>query len=140
MQERLEKAMAPPLQAFDHIHVFVSDRAAAEMWYRRVLGLTRTAELQAWAANGGPLTVQNADGTIHLALFERPVQPCRSTIALRVSASAFAAWRVHLTQALGQAPSFEDHQMSVSLYFSDPDGNPYEITTYDVGQLVGRSG
>jgi catechol-2,3-dioxygenase len=25
-----------------------------------------------------------------------------------------------------------DHAMSLSLYFSDPDGNPYEITTYDV--------
>jgi catechol-2,3-dioxygenase len=30
--------MAPQLTGIDHIHVFVSDRVAAEDWYRRVLG------------------------------------------------------------------------------------------------------
>jgi sugar lactone lactonase YvrE len=29
----------------------------------------------------------------------------------------------------------EDHQVSWSLYFSDPDGNPYEITSYEYGEL-----
>jgi catechol-2,3-dioxygenase len=27
--------------------------------------------------------------------------------------------------------SEEDHGLSVSLYVADPDGNPYEITTYE---------
>jgi predicted lactoylglutathione lyase len=26
----------------------------------------------------------------------------------------------------------QDHQQSLSLYFSDPDGNPWELTTYEV--------
>ena len=62
----------------------------------------------------------------------RPTRPCRSTIALRVSGRDFASWREHLGRELGGAVSFEHHQASVSLYFDDPDGNPYEITTYEV--------
>jgi catechol-2,3-dioxygenase len=122
---------APPIRSIDHIHVFVVDRSAAARWYERVLGFTKVNEYEFWAADGGPLTIQNREGTVHIALFERPAQSCRSTIALRVSANEFLAWRTHLTQELPQAPTVEDHDLSVSLYFHDPDGNPYEITTYE---------
>ena len=121
----------PPVQSIDHIHVFVADRAAAERWYDRVLGFMRVKEYEFWAADGGPLTIQNREGTVHIALFERPAEKCRSTIALGVGAREFLAWRTHLAQALEQAPTIEDHDLSVSLYFRDPDGNPYEITTYE---------
>lgn len=121
----------PEILAFDHIHVFVQDRAAAQRWYASVLGLQPTPELAFWAVDGGPLTLQNAAGTVHLALFERPSQPTRSTIALRVSGPAFGAWKAHLQSIEGLEVSEEDHQASISLYFNDPDGNPYEITTYD---------
>ena len=70
--------MAPNLQDVDHIHVLVADRAAAEEWYARVLGLHRVPELVSW-----------------------------------------------------------------SLYFSDPDGNPYEITSYeypDIEAALARRG
>jgi catechol-2,3-dioxygenase len=106
-------------------------RLAAEKWYARVLGLTRVPELAQWATEGGPLTLADASGKIHLALFERGVQPCRSTIALGVSATAFLAWREHLSNELDTPTNVEDHQLSWSLYFADPDGNPYEITTYE---------
>lgn len=33
--------MPPELRAFDHVHVFVADRARAEAWYGEVLGLRR---------------------------------------------------------------------------------------------------
>jgi len=124
--------MPLPLDAFDHVHVFVQDRVAAERWYARVFGLVRTPELAFWAADGGPLTLQNESGSIHLALFERPAKPCRSTIALRVPGAAFGAWQAQLARELAGGVSFEDHQASVSLYFTDPDGNPYEITSYEV--------
>ncbi len=121
----------PSIRSIDHIHVFVGDRAAAEDWYERVLGFKRVGEYEFWAVDGGPLTLQNREGTVHIALFERPVEPCRSTIALGVGAQEFLAWRDHLARALEQAPAVEDHDVSVSLYFRDPDGNPYEITTYE---------
>lgn len=126
--------MPPPLDAFDHVHVYVQDRAAAERWYARVLGLARTEALAFWAADGGPLTLQNASSSIHIALFERPAKPCRSTIALRVPGAAFAAWQAHLQRELPGGVSFEDHEASVSLYFADPDGNPYELTSYEVAE------
>lgn len=72
------------------------------------------------------------------ALFERPAQPCRSVVALRASAADYLAWRAHLKVVLQGRVTEEDHTASLSLYFRDPDGNPYEITTYDVG--AARSG
>jgi catechol-2,3-dioxygenase len=126
-------AAAPVLSRIDHLHVFVADRTAAEAWYGRVLGLQRLPEFEHWAADGGPLTLADAGGAIHLALFERPAIRNRSTIAFGVDAAGFAAWRGHLADRLGAtAVHFEDHGQSHSVYFSDPDGNPYEITTYEV--------
>lgn len=126
--------MHPPLDRVDHVHVFVSDRAAAERWYGRVLGLSVVPALRVWAADGGPLTLADASGSVHLALFEKTAQPCRSTIAFGVSAAAFAAWRAHLERALERAFEPTDHDgLARSLYFADPDGNPYEITTYQHG-------
>ncbi len=128
--------MLPTLDGFDHIHVYVQDRAAAESWYGQVLGMTRVADLAFWADDGGPLTLTDASHTVHVALFERPPQACRSTIALRVKAAALIAWQQHLQAALGIALPLQDHQASWSLYFSDPYGNPYEFTTYEYGELV----
>lgn len=127
---------APLLEAFDHVHVFVRDRAASEHWYAAVLGLGRSKDLEFWASPEGPLTLQNVSGSIHLALFEREPRPCRSTIALRVGAEQYVQWRDHLTRMLAGAVTEEDHTASMSLYFSDIDGNPYEITTYERGGLT----
>ena len=123
--------MAPALLGFDHVHVFVQDRAASEKWYAAVLGLERTKELEFWSGGGGPLTLQDKAGSVHIALFERPRQKTRSTVALRVSGREFWAWRAHLKAVPGLEVTEEDHEVSVSLYFDDPDGNPYEITSYE---------
>ncbi len=128
--------MAPSIDRIDHVHVFVSNRERAERWYQDAMGLQRVPELEPWTREaGGPLTMSNPKGTVHLALFERPVQPCRSTVALAVGKDDFLAWRAHLTRVLGRAPELQDHQLSWSMYFSDPDGNPYEITSYDYALL-----
>ena len=123
--------MVPVIDRIDHVHVFVANRARAERWYLDTLGLARVAQLQFWAQPDGPLTIANPSGTVHLALFERAGQPCRSTIALAAGRDDFLAWRAHLARALGRAPELQDHQVSWSMYFSDPDGNPFEITCYD---------
>lgn len=96
--------MPPHVERTDPIHVFVSDRATAERRYRDVLGFQRLPELQFCAADGGPVTLQDASGNVRLALFERPAKPCRSTIALAASAQQFVARRAHLQTHLGQAP------------------------------------
>jgi catechol-2,3-dioxygenase len=123
--------MPPEIEAFDHIHVYVADRAAAERWYGQALGFVRTPELAVWAADGGPLTLQNSSASVHLALFERPREKNRATIALRVNGAQFEQWLAHLRRELDGEVTLQDHELSVSLYFRDPDGNPYEITTYD---------
>lgn len=130
--------MPPNLKEIDHIHVFVADRAAAEKWYANVLGFNRVAELEFWAADGGPLTIGNSSGTVHLALFERPTVKCRSTVALGTSCSEFIAWRAHLTKVFGQPAEAVNHEVSWSLYFADPDGNPFEITSYEYAALVSQ--
>jgi NAD(P)-dependent dehydrogenase (short-subunit alcohol dehydrogenase family)/catechol 2,3-dioxygenase-like lactoylglutathione lyase family enzyme len=127
---------APPLIGVDHLHVFVQDRAAAERWYADVLGLRRVEALAHWAADGGPLTLADAADRVHLALFERPSQPNRATIALGTDAAGFIAWRQRLAHWLGAAPEAVDHDVSWSIYFSDPDGNPYEITCYQHDQVA----
>jgi catechol-2,3-dioxygenase len=128
--------MAPSIARIDHIHVFVSDRKRAERWYQDVMGLERVAELAFWSLEqGGPLAIANRSGTVHLALFERTAQPCRSTIALAVDKDEFLAWRAHLARALGRPPELQDHQVTWSIYFADPDGNPFEITSHDYTAL-----
>ena len=127
------------LEAFDHVHVYVTDRPKAEEWYRRILQLHRSQELEFWSSGGGPLTIQNASGSIHIALFERPAQPCRSVVAIRVNAEGYRAWKAHLERVLPGLVSEQDHEASLSLYFCDPDGNPYELTTYDVAMGKAKS-
>ena len=127
---------APPLTGVDHLHVHVQDRAAAERWYADALGLRRVEALARWAVDGGPLTLADADDRVHLALFERPPQPNRATIALGTDAAGFIAWRRRLARRLGEAPRAVDHEVSWSIYFSDPDGNPYEITCYQHGSVA----
>jgi catechol-2,3-dioxygenase len=129
--------MPPSLDRIDHIHVQVADRAGAERWYAEVLGLVRMAEFESWAPGGGPLTLANASGSIHLALFERASEPSRSTVAFGVGAAEFVAWRRHLESRLGAPLQPVDHDLAWSLYFTDPDGNPYEITTYDHAAVAG---
>ena len=123
---------APPLQRIDHVHVFVRDRAEALRFYAEVLGLAPLPEFAHWAAGGGPLTLADAGGTVHVALFESPgAQPNRSTVALGVDGAVFARWQRHLGAALGEPPAVHDHGAALSLYFDDPDGNPFEITSFD---------
>jgi len=123
---------APPLQGIDHVHVFVRDRAAAVRWYADVLGLAPLPAFAHWASGGGPLTLADAGGTVHVALFESAgAQPNRSTVALGVDGAAFAHWQRHLGAVLGRLPAVHDHGAALSLYFDDPDGNPFEITSFD---------
>ena len=118
------------LESIDHVHVYTPERARAETWYGRVLGLTRVTEFEHWASKEGPLFLSNPERSVSLALFERPPQSTRSVIAFRVTGEDFITWRTHLREVFGSIEEV-DHAGSWSLYFTDPDGNPFEITSYD---------
>jgi len=52
------------------------------------------------------------------------------------TASEFLAWRTHLAVALGRTIEAVDHDLAWSIYFTDPDENPFEITSYDYMSLA----
>jgi catechol 2,3-dioxygenase-like lactoylglutathione lyase family enzyme len=128
----------------DHVHVHVRNRKAAVAWYRRVLGLAKTYDYTAECDARGPVVLTAADGATHLALFEVPGAAIgrpedRRTVAFSVDGTAFLDFRRRLSRLklAGRggrtvtADAVVDHGNSFSIYFFDPDSNPYEITTYD---------
>lgn len=129
--------MTPTLNGIDHIHVYVPNWAEAEDWYQSVLGLKRVDALMVWAVVGGPLTLENAEGNVHLALFERNSHPDTSAIAFGASGEEFLAWKAHL-EAHGLDLRISDHDLAYSMYFSDPWGNLHEITTYERDYVAER--
>ncbi len=122
--------MTPKLDGIDHIHVYVPDWTAAEDWYRSVLGFRRVDALMVWAVDSGPLTLENPEGNIHLALFEKASHPDTSAIAFGASGEEFLAWKAHLERHKLEL-RISDHDLAYSLYFSDPWGNLHEITTFE---------
>jgi len=129
--------MTPTLNGIDHIHVYVANWADAEEWYQSVLGFKRVDALMVWAVDGGPLTLENAAGNVHLALFERDSHPDTSAIAFGASGEEFLAWKAHLEDH-GLELRISDHDLAYSLYFSDPWGNLHEITTYERDYVAQR--
>lgn len=120
----------PRVLGIDHIHVYVSDRLRSEAWYREVLGYQRVHEFESWATSSGPLTMKNPEDNVHLAFFERENQAPSNVIAFGCVGSEFLRWREHF-RVTDTAVQIKDHDLSLSMYFEDPDQNILEITTYD---------
>lgn len=131
------------VDGIDHVELFVSDWGEAVVWYDRVLGLEPDGRYeQWWETRTGPLVLSTGDGSTKLALFEREtatrgesVSPHR--IAFQTSGDGFLSFLDRLEDAnLGDrddepvtADDVVDHGLSYSVYFTDPDGNPLELTT-----------
>lgn len=122
--------MIPKMNGVDHVHISVANWSEAEAWYEKVLGFKRIEKFMAWAVDGGPLTIENPEGTVHLAMFEKEDLSDMTAIAFGASADEFIAWKAHL-ESHGLALRLTDHKLAYSMYFSDPWRNRYEITTYD---------
>ena len=129
----------------DHIEILVPDRYEAAAWYQRVFGLTAVAGFEQWAEHpSGPLMVSSDGGSTKLALFtgisqgDTPAMGIQ-LVAFRVSGAAFLAFldrlgSLQLTDHRARTVTPElvsDHGKAFSIYFSDPWGNRFEITTYD---------
>lgn len=122
--------MTPTLKGFDHMHVYTADRAAARAWFAEIMALQPIEAFLPWAEGGGPLTLADPTGNIHLALFERDSFEPATNIAFGATGEQFLEWKGHLENK-GLPLRISDHDMAYSLYFRDPDKNMYEITTYD---------
>lgn len=128
----------------DHVHVEVVDRLTAAAWFNRVFGLRPHKALAGWADDPmGPLILEAADGQPALSLFARGCAPPSrdATIAFRVSGADFLTFRDRvpdhgLTCADGTPSVAVDHGLSWSIYICDPDGNRFEVTTYDYAEVA----
>lgn len=116
------------VRQIDHVEVFVSDIAHAEEWYGRVLGLQ---EMERW----DPAPVMIGAGTTKIALFQaakaRVAQEERTgwhRVAWLTDKKGFAAAQEHLNSLGISFRGPVDHDTAHSIYFTDPDGNPLEIT------------
>lgn len=119
----------------DHVEVFVRDVEASVRWYGDVLGL-----VEYFRFDRGPVMI--GAGETKLALFaadaeaappipNKPRNPLRwRLVAWRTTRERFEEAQHHLKE---QGVAFDgpiDHDGPVSIYFTDPDGHPLEITCY----------
>jgi catechol 2,3-dioxygenase-like lactoylglutathione lyase family enzyme len=130
----------------DHVELVVPDPAEAAGWYGDALGLTPVEGFDDWAEGAGPLLISSDGGATNLALFEgepRTGEPTGFTrVAFRVDGSGF----LRFVDGFDDLPGVEsagradvvDHDLSVSVYFTDPYGHRLEVTTYEHEYVVER--
>ena len=134
----------------DHVELFVPDQYEAAAWYQQTLGLKILPDYEFWA-KGGPLMISSDDGNTMLALFKgkppgfKPLAGFKR-VAFRVDGQHFLIFLNRLTTY----PVFDhdgrsthsleviDHDLAYSLYFCDPYGHRYEVTTYDYQYIYRR--
>lgn len=123
------------LEGIDHVALAVRDVDRSAQWYIDVLGFEHRHRGM-W--NGVPVFI--GKGTTALALFavgkSDPTPRPRGSItmlhlAFRANREQFVAAQQDLKNR-GIPFEFQDHEISHSIYFQDPDGYELEITTYEV--------
>jgi catechol 2,3-dioxygenase-like lactoylglutathione lyase family enzyme len=124
------------LEGLDHVALAVQDVEQSAAWYIDVLGFE-----QRFQGMWGGVPVFVAKGKTALALFpaetdnkSRPAARFRGEIlhlALRADRKNFVAAQEQL-KSRGIRFHFQDHEVSHSIYFRDPDGVQLEITTYEL--------
>jgi len=124
------------IEALDHVALSVRDVLRSTQWYVDVLGFERLHE-DKW--NGIPAFVGNGEAAI--ALFpasEKIGSASTDRAAVRTLHFAFRTDRENFSRAQDELKKraipfeFEDHEISHSIYFRDPDGHKIEITTYEL--------
>ena len=124
------------ISGLDHIAITVRDVKRSRDWYCDVLGL-----VQRYAEAWGEVPTFVCAGNTGIALFpasvaEPKARPERDTIAMRHL--AFRVDRENFERAQNELRErgiefeFQDHILSHSIYFHDPDGHQLELTTYEV--------
>ena len=124
------------LEGIDHVALSVRDVERSAQWYIDILGFEHRHK-GVW--DGVPTFI--GKGKAALALFPansnaRPASSSRGDIrmlhlAFRADRKNFLAAQEELKRH-GIKFEFEDHEISHSIYFCDPDGHELEITTYEL--------
>jgi catechol 2,3-dioxygenase-like lactoylglutathione lyase family enzyme len=124
------------LEGIDHVALAVRDVERSAQWYVEVLGFERRYE-GVW--NGIPTFI--GKGGTAIALFpirHRDSRPAARAVEIGMLHLAFRADRKNFLIAQnelkrrGIAFEFQDHEISHSIYFRDPDDHELEITTYEL--------
>jgi len=124
------------LEGIDHVAVGVRDVERSARWYIEVLGFERLHEGM-W--NGIPTFIGKGNTGIALFPASSDARQISSTpreirmlhLAFRADRQNFLAAQRELEKR-GIKFEFQDHEISHSIYFRDPDGHQLEITTYDL--------
>jgi catechol 2,3-dioxygenase-like lactoylglutathione lyase family enzyme len=134
------KTFTMRLEQIDHVALRCASPEATKEWYVNMLGFEHVFPGQ-WS--GVPIFLRL--GSTFLALFPQK-QPTQRPSEVRVSHLAFRAatypdFRAaqEWLQARGVSFEFQDHEISHSIYFADPDEFQLEITTYDLANDEGKS-
>jgi catechol-2,3-dioxygenase len=110
----------------------VRDLERSTQWYRDVLGLEVVYEKE-WGGEPTMLVSRGTGVALFSARADDQSEPAVRIlhVAFRVDRANFDAARAALT-ARGIQHRLEDHVVSHSLYFEDPDGHRLELTTYEL--------
>ncbi len=123
------------LEGIDHVALGVRDVERSAKWYIEVLGFERFHKGM-W--NGVPTFIGKGNTGIALFPGSQEVQSSGRRdirmlhLAFRADRKNFLAAQREL-QKRGVKFEFQDHEISHSIYFRDPDGHQLEITTYELG-------
>jgi len=124
------------VKRIDHVALTVRDVQRSIAWYHDVFGLERRHK-ETW----GDYPVMMFAGDTALALFQArgPVSDAPDHraaaimrhVAFQVDRANFQKAQETL-RARGIEFAFQDHAISHSIYFRDPDGYELELTTYEL--------
>jgi catechol 2,3-dioxygenase-like lactoylglutathione lyase family enzyme len=116
------------VQGLDHAAFAVGDQQRSERFYRELLGLAREYA-DAWGDTPVAVMSEGSGLALFKASGERPAG--FRHLAFRVDRENFERAQVELRERQIEF-EVQDHDVSHSIYFQDPDGVALELTTYEV--------